>query len=180
VRTDSRIFHRISDFRAYTEVVRTSEWNPSMNDADTAYRCPGPDSIPRPVILVIDDTKVIHTVIDTIFAGFEGTILHAYNGADGFRMARAIHPEVLLTDALLPGLDGRDVVRLLKSDPSTAGIRSIVMTALYKGARYRNEAFSNFLCDEYIEKPVSAARLRAVVAEMLSKSASTEREALAS
>lgn len=138
------------------------------------------DSLQRPAILVVDDTKVIHTVVEAIFAGTGLTILHAYDGAEGFRMARAIHPEVLLTDALLPGLDGRDVVRLLKSDPATAGIRAIVMTGLYKGLRHRNEAFREFLCDAYIEKPVSAAHLRAVVAEMLEKGGSTVPEALAS
>jgi CheY-like chemotaxis protein len=138
------------------------------------------DSETLPVILVVDDTKVIHTVVDTIFAGVGVKILHAYNGAEGFRMARSIHPEILLTDALLPGLDGRDVVRLLKSDPATADIRAIVMTGLYKGLRHRSEAFREFLCDAYIEKPVGAAHLRAVVAEMLEKSGSTVPEALAS
>lgn len=138
------------------------------------------ESLQRPAVLVVDDTKVIHTVVEAIFAGTGMTILHAFDGANGLRMARAIHPEVLLTDALLPGLDGRDVVRLLKSDPATAGIRGVVMTGLYKGLRHRNEAFREFFCDAYIEKPVSAAQLRAVVAEMLEKSGSPVPEALAS
>jgi CheY-like chemotaxis protein len=130
-----------------------------------------------PVILVVDDSKVIHAVVDAILRDFEGSIVHAHDGSEGFRMARLIQPDILLTDALLPGLDGRDVVRLLKSDPATAGIRTIIMTALYKGQRYRAEAFREFLCDAYIEKPVSAAYLRAVIDEMLGK---TPAEALAS
>jgi CheY-like chemotaxis protein len=75
----------------------------------------------------------------------------------------------MLTDALLPGLDGRDVVRFLKNDPSTSSIRTIVMTGLYKGQKYRNEAFRDFMVDGYIEKPVGAAELRRVTGEMLAK-----------
>jgi CheY-like chemotaxis protein len=130
-----------------------------------------------PVILVVDDSKVIHALVDAILSNFEGSIVHAHDGSEGFRMARLIHPDILLTDALLPGLDGRDVVRLLKSDPTTADIRTIIMTALYKGQRYRAEAFREFRCDAYIEKPVSAAHLRAVIDQMLGKTAA---QALAS
>ena len=126
-----------------------------------------PQTLTRPVILVVDDSKVIHTVVDTILSNFSGTILHAHDGAEALRIARSVRPEILLTDALLPGLDGRDVARLLKSDPATANIRTIVMTALYKGQRYRNEAFREFKVDAYIEKPVTAAELRSVVDEML-------------
>ncbi len=121
----------------------------------------------RPVILVVDDTKVIHTVVDTILAGFSGSILHAYDGADALRIARAVIPEILLTDALLPGIDGRDVARLLKAHPATAAVRTIVMTALYKGSRYRNEAFRDFKVDAYIEKPVTARELRNVIEQMI-------------
>jgi len=120
-----------------------------------------------PVLLVVDDVKTIHTVVDTILTGFFGTIVHAYNGAEAFRIARTIHPDILLTDALLPGLDGRDVVRLLKADPATASTKTIIMTGLYKGLRYRNEAFRNFHVDAYLEKPVGAAELRAVVTDLL-------------
>lgn len=126
-----------------------------------------PQTLVRPVILVVDDSKVIHTVVETILSGFEGTILHAHNGADALRIARSVRPEILLTDALLPGLDGRDVARLLKSDPSTAHIRVVVMTALYKGQRYRAEAFRDFKVDAYVEKPVTAAELRGTIDEML-------------
>lgn len=123
----------------------------------------------RPILLVVDDVKTIHTVVDTILTGIFGTIVHAYHGAEAYRIARTILPEVLLTDALLPGIDGRDVVRLLKSDPATAGIQTILMTGLYKGLRYRNEAFRDFHVDAYLEKPVGSAELRSVVLQLLAK-----------
>jgi CheY-like chemotaxis protein len=66
----------------------------------------------------------------------------------------------VLTDALLPKLDGREIALRLKSDPATRAIKVVVMTALYKGTRYRIEAINSFGVDEYIEKPVDPGRLR--------------------
>jgi CheY-like chemotaxis protein len=128
-----------------------------------------PMDVGRPVLLVVDDVKTIHTVVDTILTPFFGTIIHAYSGSEALRIARTVRPDIMLTDALLPGLDGRDVVRFLKNDPSTSSIRTIVMTGLYKGQKYRNEAFRDFMVDGYIEKPVGAAELRQVIRETLEK-----------
>jgi CheY-like chemotaxis protein len=121
----------------------------------------------RPVILVVDDDRVVHSVIDRILVGFPGTVLHANDGHEALRLARAVGPELLLIDALLPKLDGRAVALALKADPGTAHIRTVIMTALYKGQRYRSEAFREFMVDEYLEKPVSAPKLREVVDRLL-------------
>jgi CheY-like chemotaxis protein len=121
----------------------------------------------RPILLVVDDMRVIHTIVDHMLRDFPGTILHAYDGGEAMRIARDVRPDILLADALLPGIDGRDVARLLKSNPATAHVRAIVMTAFYKGLRYRTEAIRDFLVDAYIEKPMTATQLREVVGEML-------------
>lgn len=116
--------------------------------------------IRRPAILVIDDDRTIHKLVERVLQNFPGTILHAHDGVEGLRMAREIRPELVLTDALLPKLDGREIALRLKSDPATRVIKVVVMTALYKGTRYRIEAINSFGVDEYIEKPVDPARLR--------------------
>ena len=116
----------------------------------------------RPIILIIDDDRVIHSVSARVLAHFPGTVLHAYDGKEGLRMAKEIKPDVVITDCLLPIVDGREIARLLKADPETRAIRIIAMTAMYRGARYRHEALTDFAVDEYIEKPVSAAMLREI------------------
>lgn len=121
--------------------------------------------IRRPAILVIDDDQTVHMLVERALHAFHGTLLHAHDGAEGLRMARELRPEVVLTDALLPKLDGREVALRLKSDPATRAIKVVVMTALYKGTRYRIEAINSFGADAYIEKPVPPTRLRTLAAE---------------
>lgn len=134
--------------------------------ARDAFAPDGRDVV-RPVILVIDDDRLVHAIVERVLADFQGTVLHALDGRTGLQVAQRVHPEVVVTDALLPGLDGRELARTLKSDAGTAHVKVVIMTALYKGARYRNEALSEFRADEFIEKPVSAARLRTVISALV-------------
>ncbi len=125
----------------------------------------GPTTYQRPVVLIIDDDRVVHTVASRVLEEFPGSVLHAYDGAEGLRIAREVNPELVITDCLLPLLDGREVARRLKSEPPTSTIRVVAMSAFYRGARYRQEALRDFAVDQYVEKPISAARLRSIIDE---------------
>jgi CheY-like chemotaxis protein len=121
----------------------------------------------RPVILLIDDDKVVHVVVPRVLAGFHGTLLHAYDGAEGLLIAQTVKPDLVITDALLPKIDGRQISRLLKNASGTCCSKVVVMTAVFKGAQYRKEAIREFDVDEFLEKPVSADKLRSVVETLL-------------
>lgn len=125
----------------------------------------------RPVILLIDDDRTVHSIVLRVLEGFEGTLLHAYDGETGLRMAQDFQPELVITDALLPKIDGREIARALKSDPATANGKVVVITAIYKGERYRSEAMREYFADDYIEKPVHADKLRIIIASMIGESA---------
>ncbi len=128
---------------------------------------PEPHALRRPLILIVDDDKVIHLIADRVLRDLGGTILHAEDGAAGLAMALETRPDLVITDALLPKLDGRELSRILKSDPTNQFCKLVVMTTLYKGRRYRDEAFKKFLVDEYLEKPVSASALHALASRLL-------------
>jgi CheY-like chemotaxis protein len=118
----------------------------------------------RPIILIIDDDRVIHSMAARALTEFKGTLLHAYDGSEGLRMAREVRPDIILTDCLMPLMDGREIAKILKSEPATCDIRVFAMTSLYRGAKYRHEALTNFRADGFIEKPISAAKLREIAA----------------
>jgi CheY-like chemotaxis protein len=124
------------------------------------------DVVRRPLILVIDDDRVVHLIADRVLASFGGTVLHAEDGLRGLSIARQTRPDLVITDALLPKLDGRELALLLRSDPENH-CKIAVMTALYKGRRYRDEAYKTFQVDEYLEKPITAPTLRRVAARLL-------------
>jgi CheY-like chemotaxis protein len=121
----------------------------------------------RPVILLIDDDKVVHVVVPRVLAGFHGTLLHAYDGAEGLLMAQTARPDLVITDALLPKIDGRQIAHLLKDSPDTCRTKIVVMTAVYKGAHYKAEAIRKFGVDEFLEKPINAGMFRLIVEKMI-------------
>jgi CheY-like chemotaxis protein len=118
-------------------------------------------------MLVVDDDSVIHAILIRLLASFPGTVLHARDGHQALAIARRAKPDLLLTDALLPGVDGRVVAKTLKLEAPTSAMRIVVMSGLYKGIRYRNEAFREFHADAYLDKPVTAASLAEVIEKTL-------------
>jgi CheY-like chemotaxis protein len=126
------------------------------------------------VVLVVDDDRLVHAIVDRVLAGFDGILLHAYTGTDALRIAWQVRPNLILTDALLPGVDGRELSKAVKSEPALSHTTVIVMTALYKGARYRQEAFTEYLVDGYVEKPLSAMKLRSTIEGALEHDAAAQ------
>jgi CheY-like chemotaxis protein len=55
--------------------------------------------------------------------------VRAYGGQEAIVLARRMHPDLILLDLMMPEMSGFDVVHLLRSDPGTAGIPILVITA---------------------------------------------------
>ncbi|WP_374413605.1 response regulator [Hydrogenophaga sp.] len=85
---------------------------------------------PGAVVLIVDDVPdnvaPLHDALDD--AGY--TVLVALDGEAAIRRARQALPDVVLLDAVMPGLDGFEVARQLKADPLTAHIPILFMTGL--------------------------------------------------
>ena len=123
----------------------------------------------RPIVLVVDDDRVIHHVLGRLLKNFNGTVLYADHGGKALELARTVCPDLIITDALLPGLDGRELSHAVKTTPETSRCKVAVMTGLYKGPRYRAEAIRDYLVDEYLEKPVKAPQIRELIQSVAAK-----------
>jgi len=102
-------------------------------------------------ILVIDDEADIRGVVGTLLtlAGYQ--TIDAEYGLSGCAKARSEHPDLILLDLMMPVMDGFEVLRKLKEDPSTQTIPVIILTA-------RIDATSEREClrlgaTDYIKKP---------------------------
>jgi CheY-like chemotaxis protein len=130
---------------------------------------PPPESVRRPLLLIVDDEPGIRRLAAKAADRLGFGVIEAGDGVEGKTLAKSYRPDVILTDALMPRLEGREMCRRLKDDPETRDIKIIVMTSLYKGQRYRSEAMSNFGADGYLGKPLDpellATTLRALVPE---------------
>jgi DNA-binding response OmpR family regulator len=80
-------------------------------------------------ILVVDDEVDILSMIKLRLkaSGFE--VITAENGTDGLRLAKELHPDLIVLDIMLPGIDGYQVCRLLKFDHNYKDIPIVMLTA---------------------------------------------------
>ena len=84
----------------------------------------------KPSILLVDDTPTNLEILVQVFdkQGFE--VFIATDGESALEQIPSTHPDLILLDGMMPGLDGFETCRRLKGDPETADIPVIFMTAL--------------------------------------------------
>jgi CheY-like chemotaxis protein len=121
----------------------------------------------RPLVLLVEDEPLVRALASRTIVSLGYGLVVASDGLEGLEMARRHRPELVLSDALMPRLDGRDMALRIKSDPQLAGTRVVVMTALYTGVKYRNEAYKTHKVDEYLSKPLHIEELVGVLEKYL-------------
>lgn len=127
-------------------------------------------------ILVVDDEDHIVELIsyNLINAGY--SVVTADNGLDAVKIAKEENPNLILLDLMIPGLDGYDVCKAIRSDVSTKNISIIMLTA--KGEELDKILGLELGADDYITKPFSIrellARIKAILRRTKSLSDSEE------
>ena len=102
-------------------------------------------------ILVVDDTPTNVSVLLEVLGRAGHKVLVARDGESALEQASYAHPELVLLDVMMPGLDGFETCRRLKREPSTAQIPVIFMTALSE-VHDKVRAFEAGAAD-YVSKP---------------------------
>ena len=128
---------------------------------------PPPKEVSRPLVLVVDDEAEVLRIAREAVASLGHGVVVARDGEEGLALARAYRPDVVLSDALMPKLDGREMCRRIKEDLALASVRTVVMTSVYRGTAQRYEAIGAFHVDEYLAKPLDQATLAAVLEKLL-------------
>ncbi|MEO6172938.1 MAG: two-component system response regulator [Arenimonas sp.] len=108
----------------------------------------------KPTILVVDDTPDNLTLVSGLLRGAY-TVRLANSGEKALRMAMAEPPDLILLDIMMPEMDGYEVCRRLKADPSTCGVPVIFLTAKSE-LEDEQHGFALGAVD-YITKPISPA-----------------------
>src|SRR5262245_33100218 len=80
-------------------------------------------------VLVIDDSPLVLHLLRSVFEGENYDVLTAEDGHDGFEKVRRFRPDLIVTDTVMPGVDGFALVRKLKEDRETGYIPVIMLTA---------------------------------------------------
>src|SRR5260221_1499325 len=83
----------------------------------------------RTRLLLIDDDAAVHALLEEELAGLGYTVESAFTGESGIRAARAVTPDLIILDLMMPGMSGFEVAGALKEDPLTANIPIVVLTS---------------------------------------------------
>jgi two-component system, chemotaxis family, CheB/CheR fusion protein len=107
---------------------------------------------PKRVLVVEDNLDSVHSLA-LLLHDMGHIVEYAINGYVALSVARRFHPDFLLLDLGLPGMDGFEVCREIKRDPTMQGTRIIAITA-FSQAEYRTRA-AEAGCELYLVKPVA-------------------------
>jgi len=110
-----------------------------------------------PLILIVDDSPTeVHVMQRALEKhGYQTAV--AGDGAEGVRLAREIHPDLIFMDIVMPGMNGYQATRTLTNDPSTSAIPIVMVTS--KGQETDKIWGLRQGAIDYMVKPVSSADL---------------------
>jgi DNA-binding response OmpR family regulator len=120
-----------------------------------------------PTILVVDDNEDNAHIIRDYLESKGYPISVAYNGDEAIALFDKVKPSIVLLDVMMPGRDGWQVCRELKTGPAGLKIRVVMVTALQDWMDKRQALETG--ADDFVEKPFELAKLGEVVARNVAK-----------
>ena len=115
--------------------------------------------------LVVEDDRVTRALLRAMLENLNLVVSEAANGYEGIEAALREDPDIIILDVMMPVLDGREALRILKSNPKTASTPVIVLTGLedaQEAVQSKEMGAAVFL-----NKPVQAAVLELLVEKYL-------------
>ena len=147
----------------HAELVISEPATDSVGDTD-GLPIP-PDDNEKKTLLVIEDNQELRTVLNDILSS-EYRVVTATNGAEGLELARTESPDLILTDVMMPVMDGLEMTRHIKEDRNLCHLPIIVLSA--KSSLDDRISGLEQGIDDYITKPFVGSYLKARIRNLLS------------
>jgi diguanylate cyclase (GGDEF)-like protein/PAS domain S-box-containing protein len=121
---------------------------------------------PPQTVLIVDDRAINRQFLETLlnYAGYR--VVHGVNGQEALEVARTEHPALVISDVLMPVMDGIELVRHMQADPELAQIPVIFYTATYRMSEARQMA-QGCGVKTVLAKPAEPQRILDAVTEAL-------------
>lgn len=118
-------------------------------------------------VLIVEDVPDILKLLEATLSFKSYRVVTAQNGQEALEAVQRERPSLVITDIMMPKLDGFGLVHRLRINPETRGIPVIFLTATY--VALEDKAFAlNIGVTRFIEKPVNFERFLETVEELLS------------
>ena len=119
-------------------------------------------------ILVVEDNDRNRRLLKILLESRGYEVIEAVTGEEAMKYLKDHKPGLILMDIQLPNVDGLEMTRKIKSNPKTADIPIVAVTAY--AMKVDRERILEAGCDGYISKPIDTRRLALLAAEILKNS----------
>lgn len=103
-------------------------------------------------ILIVEDGELNRRLVEAVLKPHGYRLLTAEDGETGVTLAQREQPDLILMDVRLPGMDGYEATRHLRSDPETCRLTIVALTASASSEEQEQALAAG--CDGYIPKPI--------------------------
>jgi len=119
----------------------------------------------RPAILVVDDDPTFCAIMSEILKMYQARVFTALSVDEAMTILLYVTPDLVLTDVMMPEVDGLTLVRRIRSGDAPGRVPIIIVSA---GVSHREQAAAMQAgADEFLPKPFSITELREVVGSLL-------------
>lgn len=118
-------------------------------------------------ILIVDDNPLNMKLVNVLLGGEGYSVRAAADAEEALAVLQKCHPQMILMDIQLPGIDGLELTRRLKADPSTRDITILGLTAY--ATKGDEERIRSAGCDGYIPKPIDTRALPGLIKSFLNR-----------
>ena len=143
----------ISEGLSLEELIsEESEKEPETGDKEKAEDTDNElkDSANKPAILIVEDNLEILDMLEDIFSPIY-RVYKATNGKEGFEATRQLHPDIVLSDVMMPEMSGKEMCHKIKNSLEVSHIPVVLLTA-QTSVEYTVEGYM-FGADDYVTKP---------------------------
>lgn len=147
-----------------------------LEGVESAVPTPSPtltprDPVPVPTgkkkILVVDDEREIRTLIRKVMEERGHVVVEADRGKLALQMLKLENPDLVILDAMLPEVHGFDIAKRIRGSSRYGHIPIVMVSAVYRGWRFAQDAKQSYGVDAYLEKPFRVQELVTVAENAL-------------
>lgn len=122
---------------------------------------------PQATILVIEDDALNMALFEEILTARGYALITAATGPAALACLETARPDLIVTDIVVPGISGLDLIKIIKGDETLAPIPIVAVTSLPAGL-YKDRIMAAG-CDAYVAKPLSVTTLWATIEHLLNE-----------
>jgi DNA-binding response OmpR family regulator len=148
---------------------------PSNGEAPATKADPNGNSADdRPLILLVDDSKIIHTFVGNALRESAYRLISAYDGEEGYRTAIERMPDLIISDIDMPHMNGYEMCHQIKENESTRQIPILILSARGSGVDIDRDFDAG--ANDFLTKPVADNELLSRIEMTLDGTFANQRE----